>query len=169
MHAAEPATEPCSTSPQPPRGAGPASSVKRALAIVSSTFALPTSASILTGIERQSPFKKAARLHHVLWGSPLVRESDALEIQVHRVGICRVFGSPRFGCNELEHLARWRAAIRFRPAYRTDRRQACRSVRPRGDCRFRHRQAARSPEAGCRYAAQSLRARSGRSTRARSV
>ena len=51
-------------------------------------------------VERQSPFKKAARLHHVLLAGAPVRESDALKIQVHRVGIYRVLGAPRFGCDK---------------------------------------------------------------------
>ena len=33
--------------------------------------------------------------------NPLVNASDALEIQIHRIGVQRTFGSPRFGCYEL--------------------------------------------------------------------
>src|SRR6516164_3240212 len=51
----------------------------------------------------------------------------------------------------------WLAATRFRPAYRKDRRYACRSVRPKGDCRFQRRSVVRLPEAGCRRAARTLK------------
>ena len=73
------------------------SSVKKADAQYASTCAMPTSASILSRIERQGTFEKAARLRHVFGGQPLVQRKPCLgnTSPSHRDAVSAPLAAPR--------------------------------------------------------------------------
>src|SRR6516164_9797511 len=51
-------------------------------------------------IERQRTFEKAARFRHVFGCYPLVGKSQALKIQICRIGMQRTLRSAGLGCDE---------------------------------------------------------------------
>ena len=93
----------------------------------------------IVGIGGERAIEKAARLRDIVRGQTLIEPSQTLKIEVHRVGVRRLFRASRLGGDELRRSARPPAARRFRPACRRDRRAACRTARPRDDCPFRRR------------------------------
>ena len=55
----------------------------------------------IVGIGGERAIEKAARLRHIVRGQTLVEPSHALKIEVHRVGVRRLFRASRLGGDEL--------------------------------------------------------------------
>ena len=55
----------------------------------------------IVGIGGERAIEKAARLRHIVRGQTLVEPSQTLKIEVHRVGVRRLFGASRLGGDEL--------------------------------------------------------------------
>ena len=66
-----------------------------------STPATPTSASILPGSISSARSKKPARLRGHLWCEAAIEQRLPLKIEIHRIGIGRLFGPPRLGGDQL--------------------------------------------------------------------
>ena len=95
----------------------------------------PTSASKLWGSAQRRDRKNLARGRCCRGHSPVERR-QALKIEVHRIGVRRPLRASRLSGTSCA-LSGPQAARRSRPASRRDRPAACRTARPRGDCRFR--------------------------------
>ncbi len=61
----------------------------------------PISASTLLGISGERAIEKAARLRDIVWGQTLIMPSQALKVEVHRVGVRRLFCASRLGGDQL--------------------------------------------------------------------
>ena len=55
----------------------------------------------IVGIGGERAIEKAARLRTMVWGHTLIEPSQTLKIQVHRVGVRRLFRASRLGGDEL--------------------------------------------------------------------
>jgi hypothetical protein len=66
-------------------------------AATKSARADPTSASTLSGVGGERAVEKAFRLRHAVGIYTLVEPSQALKIEVHRIGGRRLFRAPRLG------------------------------------------------------------------------
>jgi hypothetical protein len=91
----------------------------------------------IAGVGGVGAIERAARSHEIVRGHTFIEPSQALKIEVHRVGIRSLFRAARLGGGELGVQRVGQTPQQFRPACRRDRRAAYRTARPKDDCRIR--------------------------------